>query len=86
MLLNTWPMKPSGVQLASPIFPPDFTTRSISLAAASWSGVNITPKVDTTTSKLSLGNGSASASASRNSMSSRSAAARSRARSSNSGT
>ena len=79
-------MKPSGVQLARPILPPGLQTRSSSAAARSWSGVNITPKVETTTSKLPSGNGSASASASRNSMSSRSASARSRARSSSAGT
>ena len=67
-VLNSWPMKPSGVQFARPILPPDLQhTRSSSAAALSWSGVNITPKVETTTSKLSSGNGNASASASRNS-------------------
>ena len=63
MVLNSWPMKPSGVQLARPILPPCRQTRTISAAARSWSGVNITPKVDTTTSKLPSANGSASASA-----------------------
>ena len=29
-VLNNWPMKPSGVQLASPIRPPDLQTRSSS--------------------------------------------------------
>ena len=64
MVLNSWPMKPSGVQLARPILPPRLQTRSISAAALSWSGVNMTPKVETTTSKLASANGSASASAS----------------------
>ena len=73
MVLNSWPMKPSGVQLARPILPPGRQTRTSSAAARSWSGVNITPKVETTTSKLPSANGSASASASRNSISSRSA-------------
>ena len=79
-VLNNWPTKPSGVQFARPIFPPLRQTRSSSFAARCWSGVNITPKVETTTSKLWSGNGSASASASRKPISSRSAAARSRAR------
>ena len=67
-VLNSWPMKPSGVQLARPILPPGLQTRSSSAAALSWSGVNITPKVETPTSKLPSANGSASASASRNSI------------------
>ena len=32
-VLNTWPMKPSGVQLARPILPPALQTRSSSAAA-----------------------------------------------------
>ncbi len=52
MILNRRPMKPSGVQLAMPMRPPGRTTRSISRAALAWSGANITPKVDSTTSKL----------------------------------
>jgi hypothetical protein len=79
-------MKPSGVQLASPILPPRLTTRTISAAARSWSAVNITPKVETTTSKLAASNGSASASAVRKVIESFSTRARSRARSSSSGT
>ena len=67
-VLNTWPMKPSGVQLARPILPFGRHTRSNSAAALSWFGVNITPKVDSTTSKLLLSNGRSSASASLNSM------------------
>ena len=55
MVLNSWPMKPSGVQLARPILPPGLQTRISSAAARSWSGVNITPKVETTTSKLPSG-------------------------------
>ena len=39
-------MKPSGVQLASPMRPPLRTTRDISAAAFSWFGVNMTPKVE----------------------------------------
>ena len=54
-VLNSWPMKPSGVQLARPILPPGLQTRSSSAAALSWFGVNITPKVETTTSKLRIG-------------------------------
>ena len=56
-------MKPSGVQLARPIRPPSRTTRSISRAARVWSGENITPKVESTTSKLEFAKGNASASA-----------------------
>ena len=52
IVLKRWPMKPSGVQLARPIFPPGRQTRISSAAARSWSGVNMTPKVETTTSKL----------------------------------
>jgi hypothetical protein len=33
MVLNSRPMKPSGVQLAKPIFPPGRQTRMSSLAA-----------------------------------------------------
>ena len=64
MVLNSWPMKLSGVQLVSPILPPGLQTRSSSFAACSWLGVNITPKVESTTSKLSSANGRFSASAS----------------------
>ena len=46
-VLKTWPMKPSGVQLARPILPLGLQTRSSSAAALSWFGVNITPKVET---------------------------------------
>jgi hypothetical protein len=35
-----------------PMRPPGRTTRSSSLAARAWSGANITPNVDSTTSKL----------------------------------
>ena len=59
MVLNSWPMKLSGVQLARPILPPGRHTRIISSAACSWFGVNITPKVDSTTSKLASAKGSA---------------------------
>ena len=55
MVLNSWPMKPSGVQLARPILPPGLHTRTSSAAALSWSGVNMTPKVETTASKLRVG-------------------------------
>jgi len=68
IVLKSCPMKPSGVQLARPIFPPRLQTRRSSPAARSWSGVNMTPKVETTTSKLSAAKGNASASASRNSI------------------
>ena len=55
-------------------------------AALSWSGVNITPNVETTTSKLLSANGRSSASATRKSTLSRSAAARARPPSSSAGT
>ncbi|MNT33334.1 hypothetical protein D3C72_1692560 [compost metagenome] len=86
MVLKIWPTKLSGVQLAKPILPPGRHTRSSSAAALSWSAVNITPKVETTASKLPGAKGRASASASWNSIFSRSAAARSRPRLSNAGT
>jgi hypothetical protein len=66
--------------------PPLRHTLSISAAALSWSGVNMTPKVETTTSKLASAKGSASASASLNSIDKPSATARSRPRSSRLGT
>ena len=49
------PVKPSGVQLASPILPPGLQTLSSSPAACSWFGQNITPMVETTTSKEASG-------------------------------
>ena len=82
MALNTWPTKLSGVQLANPIFPPGRQTRTSSLAAFCWFGVNITPKVESTTSKLASPKGRSSASASWKVTGRRSAAARSRPRSS----
>ena len=66
IVLNTWPIKLSGVQFAMPILPPGLQTRASSCAALSWFGVNITPKVDSTTSNEASGNGSFSASASWN--------------------
>lgn len=56
-------MNPSGVQLARPMRPPLRTTRSISFADFRRSGVNMTPNVDSATSKLPSSNGSDSASA-----------------------
>src|SRR5215210_2698499 len=70
------PINPSGVQLARPILPPLLHTRTSSAAAASWLGVNITPKVETTASKLASANDNASASASSNLIDKHSAAAR----------
>ena len=55
--LNNWPMKPSGVQFAIPIRPPLRKTRSISCAVRLWSGGNIAPNVDSTTSKLAAAKG-----------------------------
>ena len=51
IVLNICPMKPSGVQFARPTEPPRLQTRMSSDAARSWSGVNITPKIDSTLSK-----------------------------------
>lgn len=48
IVLNSCPTKLSGVQFARPILPPGLQTRASSLAALSWSGVNITPNVDMT--------------------------------------
>ena len=79
-------MKPSGVQFVRPIRPPGRQTRSSSAADCSWFGVNITPNVDTMTSKLSSAKGSASASASRTSIVRPSAAALARVPSSSAGT
>jgi hypothetical protein len=56
-------MTPSRVQVASPILPPGRVTRPSSPATASWSGANITPKLDETTSTLASSYGMASASA-----------------------
>jgi hypothetical protein len=50
-VLNRWPMKPSGVQLAMPMRPPGRHTRIISAAVFAWFGANIAPKVETTASK-----------------------------------
>ena len=55
--------KPLGVQLVRPIMPPGRQTRMSSLAALSWFGANITPKVESTTSKLASGKGRFAASA-----------------------
>src|SRR5215467_7218314 len=76
MMPNSWPMKPSGVQLAKPTRPPGRTTRAISRAAVSWFGVNMMPKVERAASKLLSANGSASASATWNVTGRRSEAAR----------
>jgi len=48
IVLNSSPTKPLGVQLIMPIVPPGRVTRSISLAARSWSGANIAPIADST--------------------------------------
>src|SRR3954453_16889367 len=44
------PRKPSGVHDARPIRPPARVTRRSSRAARDWSGANMTPYVDRTTS------------------------------------
>ena len=82
---NIWPMKPGGVQFARPIRPPGRHTRISSRAACSWSGANMTPNVESTTSKLASGYGRSSASATSNT-SRPSASARRRPRSSSAGT
>ena len=50
MVANICPMKPSGVQLSTPIVPPGRQTRTSSSAACWWCGANITPMQDITTS------------------------------------
>jgi hypothetical protein len=52
IIANIFPRPPSGSQLTSPSRPPLFVTRASSLAAASWSGANMTPQVEDTMSKL----------------------------------
>ena len=79
-------MKPSGVQFAMAMVPPGRQTRSISAAARSWSAVNITPKVESTTSKRASAKVSASASSTAKAIAWRSAMARSLARSTRAGT
>jgi hypothetical protein len=59
----------SGVKLARPIVPPGRHTRVSSAEARRWSGTNITPKHDVTTSKAPSSNGNDSASASTHSSS-----------------
>jgi hypothetical protein len=86
MTRKSRPMKLAGVQFASPILPPGLHTRSSSEAAFSWSGVNITPKVESTASNDASAKGRFSASASRNAISRPSAAARWRAWSRSAGT
>jgi hypothetical protein len=56
---------PVGVQFASAIRPPGFVTRASSRALASWSGANITPHVDDTTSNVASGSASRSQSPTR---------------------
>ena len=55
---------PFGVCATRPIRPPGRVTRASSFAVWTWSGANIAPKTEVTTSKLASSNGSASASAS----------------------
>ena len=75
IVLKTWPMSPSGVQL-SIARPPGRQTRTSSSATASWCGANIAPMHDMTTSNSPSSNGSASASASPHSSSRPGSAAR----------
>jgi hypothetical protein len=46
--LSICPMKPAGVQFASPTTPPLRHTRNSSSAARWWSAVNITPMAEST--------------------------------------
>ena len=57
------PAAPSGVQLPMATRPPGRQTRSSSPAVARWSGANMAPTVDSTTSKWSSGKGRSWASA-----------------------
>src|SRR5882757_5724319 len=50
---NISPTTPSGTHTDSPILPPGRSTRTNSPAALAWSGANMTPNVDSTTSKES---------------------------------
>ena len=85
MTANIRPMKPWGVQLASPIVAPGRETRTSSAAAASWCGANITPTQDMTTSNEPSAKGRASASPCRQSSSTPAASAVRRPASSSSG-
>ncbi len=69
MLANRPALWPSGVQQHRPIVPPGRQTRTSSRAAAAWSGANMCPNVDVTTSKLCSSNGSSAASPTTHSMS-----------------
>ena len=53
---------PRGAKLASPIVRPGRQTRVSSLATVAWSGANIAPKHEVTTSNSPSANGSASTS------------------------
>ena len=56
MVANICPMKPSGVQLSSPIVPARAgTTRTSSSAPAWWCGANITPTQEMTASNDAVG-------------------------------
>ena len=82
---NSAPIMPSGVQLSSPMVPPRLVVRSSSPAAAAWSGANIAPIAEITTSNDSSANGRFSASPSIQSSSRSAALARRCPASSNSG-
>ena len=58
MVMNIFPMFPSGVQAQTAIRPSGFSTRAISSASARWSGTNMQPNTDVTTSKLASSKGS----------------------------
>ena len=46
MILNSSPIRPSGVQLTRPMRPPGRQTPASSWATTSWRGANCTPKAD----------------------------------------
>src|SRR5919106_2122907 len=62
MTRNMSPRVPSGRQQARPTRPSGRVTRASSAAMAAWSGANMTPQADDTTSKDASSYGSASAS------------------------
>ena len=78
-------MVPSGVHAISPSVPPGRHTRTSSSAVCWWSGANIAPMLDTTTSNSPFAHGRASASASAHSSSAPAASASRRPASSSSG-
>ena len=58
MVMNIPPMFPLGVQAQMARRPPGFSTRANSWASVRWSGTNMQPNTDVTTSKLASSKGS----------------------------